>query len=353
MRRLAASDLLPERAGQPVKALVHWTPGRAARAGMRTPGPGRRVGHRGPGPVWAAARAAGLARRQRRRRLAGRRRGPRHQLRRDGGPGGDRRVEPGRAGADLRPAVRDAGWAPRAQRLRSPHDPAGDPAAAGRAGLPCCGGTPPLTAHAREMLRTGRSSAWPSTWSPAPAAWPASCAGSSSAPGWPGRACRSTSATPTPSRPGSAPRSSCGDKHCQWTGGCHQPAAACEVHHVRHKADGGPTSVKDCILLCFLPPPGGGPPLGLDADLAPGRHHHRLEPGQDQMLRSHSPPRLLSVIRPAANRWSDSTTTRAGPAGGRHPEHRGRQIVRYAEHARPGQQLRVRFGPRQRQTLRR
>ena len=40
------------------------------------------------------------------------------------------------------------------------------------------------------------------------------------------------------------------DRHCQWTGGCNQPAAACEVHHVRHKADGGPTSVKDCILLC-------------------------------------------------------------------------------------------------------
>jgi hypothetical protein len=28
MRRLAASDLLPERAGQPVKAWVHLSPGR-------------------------------------------------------------------------------------------------------------------------------------------------------------------------------------------------------------------------------------------------------------------------------------------------------------------------------------
>jgi len=40
------------------------------------------------------------------------------------------------------------------------------------------------------------------------------------------------------------------DKHCQWAGGCDQPAAACDVHHVRHKADGGPTSLKDCVLLC-------------------------------------------------------------------------------------------------------
>ena len=40
------------------------------------------------------------------------------------------------------------------------------------------------------------------------------------------------------------------DKHCQWAGRCDQPASACEVHHVRHKSNGGPTSVKDCVLLC-------------------------------------------------------------------------------------------------------
>jgi len=40
------------------------------------------------------------------------------------------------------------------------------------------------------------------------------------------------------------------DKHCQWAGGCGQPAAACDVHHTTHKADGGKTSLKDCVLLC-------------------------------------------------------------------------------------------------------
>jgi len=40
------------------------------------------------------------------------------------------------------------------------------------------------------------------------------------------------------------------DRHCQWAGGCTQPACACEVHHTKHKADGGTTSVKDCVLLC-------------------------------------------------------------------------------------------------------
>ena len=40
------------------------------------------------------------------------------------------------------------------------------------------------------------------------------------------------------------------DRHCQWAGRCDQPAAACEVHHTRHKADGGKTSLADCVLLC-------------------------------------------------------------------------------------------------------
>ncbi len=40
------------------------------------------------------------------------------------------------------------------------------------------------------------------------------------------------------------------DRHCRWAGGCGQPASACEVHHVRHKATGGKMSVTDCVLLC-------------------------------------------------------------------------------------------------------
>ena len=40
------------------------------------------------------------------------------------------------------------------------------------------------------------------------------------------------------------------DRRCRWAGGCNQPASACEVHHTKHKADGGKTSTKDCVLLC-------------------------------------------------------------------------------------------------------
>jgi hypothetical protein len=42
------------------------------------------------------------------------------------------------------------------------------------------------------------------------------------------------------------------DRHCQWAGRCDQPAEACQVHDTKHKANGGPTSVKDCVLLCWF-----------------------------------------------------------------------------------------------------
>ena len=40
------------------------------------------------------------------------------------------------------------------------------------------------------------------------------------------------------------------DRHCRWPGGCEQPAAACQVHHTKHIANGGNTSLRDCVLLC-------------------------------------------------------------------------------------------------------
>jgi hypothetical protein len=40
------------------------------------------------------------------------------------------------------------------------------------------------------------------------------------------------------------------DKHCAWPSGCDTPAAGCDVHHLTHQKDGGPTSVAGCALFC-------------------------------------------------------------------------------------------------------
>ena len=38
-------------------------------------------------------------------------------------------------------------------------------------------------------------------------------------------------------------------RHCEWPG-CRKPPAHCDVHHLRHQADGGVTSIQNCVLLC-------------------------------------------------------------------------------------------------------
>ena len=80
------------------------------------------------------------------------------------------------------------------------------------------------------------------------------------------------------------------DNHCQWSGGCDQPASACEVHHVRHKADGGPTSVKDCILLCFFHHQVAIDRWGWTLVLHPDGTTTAWNRNKNKVLRSHSPP---------------------------------------------------------------
>ena len=130
MRRLLASNLLPRRAGQPVKALVHiyFAELREMDAGLGAAG---QVDHRVPGPV---GRPPGrrLGRPRRRRRLAGRGRRPRHRLRRDDRPRGHRRPRPERGrGPDRR--VRPVSPRPRRGGRRSRGAAAGTIAPAGPA----------------------------------------------------------------------------------------------------------------------------------------------------------------------------------------------------------------------------
>jgi hypothetical protein len=80
------------------------------------------------------------------------------------------------------------------------------------------------------------------------------------------------------------------DRHCQWAGGCHQPASACEVHHVKHKANGGPTSVKDCILLCFFHHQVVIHRWGWTLVLNPDGTTTAWNPDRTKVLHSHGPP---------------------------------------------------------------
>jgi hypothetical protein len=38
-------------------------------------------------------------------------------------------------------------------------------------------------------------------------------------------------------------------RHCEWPG-CRKPPAHCDIHHLRHKSDGGETSLRNCVQLC-------------------------------------------------------------------------------------------------------
>ncbi len=80
------------------------------------------------------------------------------------------------------------------------------------------------------------------------------------------------------------------DKSCRWAGGCNQPAAACEVHHVKHKARGGKTSLKDCVLLCWYHHHVVIHRWGWTLVLNPDGTTTAWNPDKTRVLRSHSPP---------------------------------------------------------------
>ena len=80
------------------------------------------------------------------------------------------------------------------------------------------------------------------------------------------------------------------DQHCQWAGKCNQPASACEVHHVKHKANGGKTSAKDCVLLCFFHHQICIHRWGWTLVLNPDGRTTAWNPDKTKVLHSHSPP---------------------------------------------------------------
>ncbi len=80
------------------------------------------------------------------------------------------------------------------------------------------------------------------------------------------------------------------DQHCQWAGRCNQPASACEVHHVKHKKNGGKTSVRDCVLLCWFHHQVVVHRWGWTLVLNPDGTTTAWNPDKTKVLHSHSPP---------------------------------------------------------------
>ncbi len=80
------------------------------------------------------------------------------------------------------------------------------------------------------------------------------------------------------------------DKHCRWAGGCNQPASACHVHHVKHKANGGTTSVQQCVLLCPFHHLIVIHKWGWSLVLNPDGTTTAWNPDKTKVLHSHGPP---------------------------------------------------------------
>ena len=80
------------------------------------------------------------------------------------------------------------------------------------------------------------------------------------------------------------------DQHCQWAGGCNQPASACQVHHVKHKKDGGKTSTRDCVLLCWFHHQVVIHRWGWTLVLNPDGTTTAWNPDKTKVLHSHGPP---------------------------------------------------------------
>jgi hypothetical protein len=80
------------------------------------------------------------------------------------------------------------------------------------------------------------------------------------------------------------------DRRCAWPR-CRRPAVYSDVHHLRHKKDGGETSVQDCVLLCQFHHDVCIHRWGWQLILHPDGTTTAYGP-QGQVLHSHSPPTI-------------------------------------------------------------
>jgi hypothetical protein len=79
------------------------------------------------------------------------------------------------------------------------------------------------------------------------------------------------------------------DRKCAWPR-CGRPAVHCDVHHLRHKGDGGETSVENCVLVCQFHHDVCIHRRGWQLILHPDGTTEARSPDGRQVLRSHAPP---------------------------------------------------------------
>jgi hypothetical protein len=79
------------------------------------------------------------------------------------------------------------------------------------------------------------------------------------------------------------------DQTCQFAGGCDQPAASCEPHHVTHRADGGRTSLTNLKDYCWWHHHVVLHELGWTLTVHPDGTSQVTSP-DGKIIRSHSPP---------------------------------------------------------------
>ena len=79
------------------------------------------------------------------------------------------------------------------------------------------------------------------------------------------------------------------DKHCAWPK-CTRPAVYCDIHHLRHQADGGETSLANCALVCQFHHDTCIHRRGWQLILHPDGTTEARSPDGRHILRSHAPP---------------------------------------------------------------
>jgi hypothetical protein len=79
------------------------------------------------------------------------------------------------------------------------------------------------------------------------------------------------------------------DQGCQFPGGCDQPASGCEPHHVRHRSDGGRTSLANLKDCCWFHHHVVLHQMGWTLTAHPDGTSQVTSPG-GKIIRSHSPP---------------------------------------------------------------